>query len=112
VIDISSQAGTNEIESSPSTHLPLEREAYRPSTSQPYAAKKNTHLRLQGPTILEQVISKTRPSHLPPKAKSEDLKHIADWEAMMRQSRAIGDLLDSFRDSNLSTIQKRHAKLI
>ncbi|KZT44447.1 RabGAP/TBC [Sistotremastrum suecicum HHB10207 ss-3] len=40
-----------------------------------------------GPSALEKVISKTRPAHLPPKARTEDRKHAADWENMMRQSR-------------------------
>jgi len=44
-----------------------------------------------GPSALDKVISKTRPSFLPPKPKTEDLKHMADWEAMMKQSRAVGE---------------------
>ena len=44
-----------------------------------------------GPSALDRVISKTRPSFLPPKPKTEDLKHMADWEAMMKQSRAVGE---------------------
>ncbi|KAG9122134.1 hypothetical protein FRC07_001624 [Ceratobasidium sp. 392] len=40
-----------------------------------------------GPSMLEQVISKTRPTHLPPKNKVEDVKHLKDWEVMMEQSR-------------------------
>ena len=44
-----------------------------------------------GPSALDKVISKTRPSFLPPKPKTEDLKHMADWEAMMKQSRAAGE---------------------
>ena len=43
-----------------------------------------------GPSTLDKVISKTRPTFLPPKPKTEDLKHMADWEAMMKQSRAVG----------------------
>ena len=50
-----------------------------------------------GPSALDKVISKTRPSFLPPKPKTEDLKHMADWEAMMKQSRAVGEFsLGSF----------------
>ena len=45
----------------------------------------------QGPSIFEQVVSKTRPSFLPPKPKKEDVKHMHDWETMMRQSRAAGE---------------------
>lgn len=46
--------------------------------------------RSTGPSMLERVISKTRPSHLPPKSKLEDQKHLSDWERMMKQSRAAG----------------------
>ena len=44
-----------------------------------------------GPSALEKVISRTRPTFLPPKAKDEDLKHYADWEAMMKKSKAVGE---------------------
>jgi len=47
--------------------------------------------RSAGPSALDKVISKTRPTYLPPKPKVEDLKHMADWEAMMKQSRAVGE---------------------
>lgn len=43
-----------------------------------------------GPSALEKVRSKTRPSFLPPKSRKEDDKHMADWEVMMRHSRAAG----------------------
>lgn len=46
--------------------------------------------RSMGPSALEKVISKTRPSFLPPKNKQEDNKHMADWEKMMKLSRAAG----------------------
>ncbi|KAI0937202.1 hypothetical protein AcV5_005157 [Taiwanofungus camphoratus] len=41
-----------------------------------------------GPSALDKVISKTRPSFLPPKPRTEDRKHMQDWEAMMKRSRA------------------------
>ncbi|KAI0304570.1 rab-GTPase-TBC domain-containing protein [Russula brevipes] len=41
-----------------------------------------------GPSALEKVVSKTRPSFLPPKSRDEDRKHLADWERMMKRSRA------------------------
>ncbi|KAI9512492.1 rab-GTPase-TBC domain-containing protein [Russula earlei] len=44
--------------------------------------------RSTGPSVFERVISKTRPSFLPPKSKNEDQKHMADWENMMKRSRA------------------------
>ena len=46
--------------------------------------------RSAGPTIFQKVVSRTRPHFLPPKNRKEDLKHLADWEAMMKQSRAAG----------------------
>lgn len=46
--------------------------------------------RSMGPSALEKVISKTRPTFLPPKNKQEDNKHMADWENMMKMSRAAG----------------------
>ncbi|KAF8140565.1 rab-GTPase-TBC domain-containing protein [Boletus edulis] len=39
-------------------------------------------------TAFQKVVSKTRPYFLPPKSRKEDKKHMADWEAMMIQSRA------------------------
>ncbi|KAJ4485144.1 RabGAP/TBC, partial [Lentinula lateritia] len=44
-----------------------------------------------GPSALEKFVSKTRPSFLPPKTRQEDDKHMADWEAMMKQSRAAAE---------------------
>ncbi|KAI0652420.1 rab-GTPase-TBC domain-containing protein [Trametes meyenii] len=41
-----------------------------------------------GPSMLDKVISKTRPPHLPPKPRTEDRKHQHDWEEMMKHSRA------------------------
>jgi hypothetical protein len=40
--------------------------------------------------VFERVVSKTRPSFLPPKSRDEDKKHLADWERMMKRSRAAG----------------------
>ncbi|GJJ13364.1 hypothetical protein Clacol_007616 [Clathrus columnatus] len=42
----------------------------------------NIHL-----SVSQRVISKTRPSHLPPKRKEEDQKHTKEWEEMMHRSR-------------------------
>lgn len=44
-----------------------------------------------GPSALDKVVSKTRPHFLPPKPRTEDRKHLADWEKMMKQSRAAGE---------------------
>lgn len=46
--------------------------------------------RSTGPSALEKVRSKTRPSFLPPKPRQEDDKHMADWQSMMKLSRAAG----------------------
>ena len=46
--------------------------------------------RSSGPTVLQKVISRTRPTHLPPKPLEEDAKHQKDWEEMMRLSRESG----------------------
>lgn len=46
-----------------------------------------------GPTTFQKVVSRTRPIFLPPKSRKEDKKHLADWEAMMKQSRAAGDMV-------------------
>ncbi|KAF9270640.1 hypothetical protein L218DRAFT_889248 [Marasmius fiardii PR-910] len=54
---------------------------------------KPTHrqTRSVGPSTFEKVRSRTRPSFLPPKSRQEDDKHMADWHAMMKQSRAIAE---------------------
>ncbi|KAJ3750773.1 rab-GTPase-TBC domain-containing protein [Lentinula detonsa] len=44
-----------------------------------------------GPSALEKFVNKTRPSFLPPKSRQEDDKHMADWETMMKQSRAAAE---------------------
>ncbi|KAH9997748.1 rab-GTPase-TBC domain-containing protein [Russula compacta] len=44
--------------------------------------------RSTGPSVFERIVSKTRPSFLPPKTREEDQKHMADWEKMMKRSRA------------------------
>jgi hypothetical protein len=54
--------------------------AHRPSQKRPHA----------GPSMLESVLSKTRPKYLPPKSKEEDEKHLRDWQEMMKQSRVAG----------------------
>ncbi|KDQ63213.1 hypothetical protein JAAARDRAFT_119446 [Jaapia argillacea MUCL 33604] len=56
-----------------------------PRTPQPSSHRPT---RSHGPSMLDKVVSKTRPSFLPPKSRTEDKKHMADWEAMMKRSRA------------------------
>ncbi|KAG2155549.1 rab-GTPase-TBC domain-containing protein [Suillus clintonianus] len=67
---------------SPSSPLPRARSPTTPTTShrrQTYSA---------GPSAFQKVLSQTRPHFLPPKNRQEDQKHMADWQAMMKQSRA------------------------
>ena len=61
------------------------------SQSEPSRHGGHRHSRSIGPSALDKVISRTRPTFLPPKPKTEDLKHMADWEAMMKQSRTVGE---------------------
>jgi hypothetical protein len=58
-----------------------------------------------GPSALEKVVSKTRPAYLPPKNKLEDNKHMADWERMMKQSRAAGKLLSLYFSAKCLVIE-------
>ncbi|KAF8602274.1 RabGAP/TBC [Ceratobasidium sp. AG-I] len=60
-----------------------------PKTPVPVGQIVRTHRQAKsvGPSMLEKVISKTRPTHLPPKNKIEDVKHMKDWEEMMEMSR-------------------------
>ncbi|KAK2460115.1 hypothetical protein APHAL10511_007881 [Amanita phalloides] len=41
--------------------------------------------------MFEKVMSKTRPSFLPPKPKQEDRKHLADWQNMMKMSQQAAE---------------------
>ncbi|PWN51760.1 RabGAP/TBC [Violaceomyces palustris] len=43
----------------------------------------------KGPSALEQVMSKTRMMHLPPKQKNEEAKHLEDFERMMKAHKAF-----------------------
>lgn len=65
-----------------------------PGLSVPLSEKPQGHRRNRsvGPTALEKVRSKTRPSFLPPKPRQEDDKHMADWQHMMKLSRTAGRL--------------------
>lgn len=40
-----------------------------------------------GRSALQKMVSRTRPTHLPPKPKEEDVKHLKVWEEMMKKSR-------------------------
>jgi TBC1 domain family member 14 len=73
----------------PETSLPAPTQNGTANTSVP-AKPPERHVRTRhhGPSMLEQVVSQTRPAHLPPKQKMEDLKHMADWQVLMQQSRS------------------------
>ncbi|KAJ7235867.1 rab-GTPase-TBC domain-containing protein [Mycena haematopus] len=60
-----------------------------PPVPVPLPSKSPTHrpTRSSGPSALEKVRSRTRPSFLPPKSREEDDKHLSEWESMMKQSR-------------------------
>jgi len=73
---------------------PLPQSPSSPLPRSPTMTRQKT--RSAGPSAFQKVLSKTRPHFLPPKSRQEDRKHMADWEAMMKQSRAAGDLLVTF----------------
>lgn len=60
------------------------------STSSRSSSIGHKSTRSVGPSVFERVVSKTRPPFLPPKSIDEDKKHLADWERMMKRSRAAG----------------------
>ncbi|KAH9858360.1 RabGAP/TBC [Lenzites betulinus] len=59
-----------------------------PKFADPPPPKRHRITRSVGPSMLDKVISKTRPPYLPPKPRTEDRKHQHDWEEMMKHSRA------------------------
>ncbi|TFK77391.1 RabGAP/TBC [Pluteus cervinus] len=62
-----------------------------PPATGPQPPKTHRPTRSVGPSALEKVRSKTRPTFLPPKNRQEDDKHMADWEDMMKQSRSAAE---------------------
>lgn len=73
-----------------STSLPTPTSAQSNVSSSTFAAKHRA-IKSVGPSMLDKVVSKTRPSFLPPKPREEDMKHMADWETMMKRSRVAGE---------------------
>lgn len=65
---------------SPSSPLPKS-----PTTPTIISHRRQTYS--AGPSAFQKVMSQTRPHFLPPKNRQEDQKHMADWQAMMKQSR-------------------------
>jgi hypothetical protein len=76
-------------QSSENVQLPGKKSNHRPSRS-------------TGQSVFEKVRSKTRPIYLPPKPKAEDEKHLADWNKMMKLSRATGLSPWSYYNSQLT----------
>ncbi|QRW22150.1 TBC1 domain family member 14 [Rhizoctonia solani] len=70
----------------PTTPVPNEPTTSGSSPQKP--PKAHRYVKSAGPSMLEKVISKTRPTHLPPKNKLEDVKHLKEYEEMMERSRA------------------------
>jgi len=58
--------------------------------SAPAFAAQFKKTRKTGRSALQKVISKTRPTHLPPKPKEEDVRHLKVWEDMMKKSKHAG----------------------
>ena len=81
----------------PALDLPTSASLPNTQTSVP-PPQSHRSSRSTGPTMLQKVVSTTRPHFLPPKSRKEDLKHLADWETMMKQSQAKGssDLTPTF----------------
>jgi hypothetical protein len=71
---------------SPSSPLPKS-----PTTPTITSHRRQTYS--AGPSAFQKVMSQTRPHFLPPKNRQEDQKHMADWQAMMKQSRVAGHFL-------------------
>lgn len=64
-----------------------------PAAAGPSSVAATTHRPSRSKGISTQdVVSKTRPSHLPPKSKEEDLRHMKVWEEMMQKSRLAGNV--------------------
>ncbi|KAF8482040.1 rab-GTPase-TBC domain-containing protein [Russula ochroleuca] len=74
--------------STPSLPVPSGTLPSATSSSLPPSSIGHKFTRSVGPSVFEKVVSKTRPSFLPPKSRDEDQKHMADWEKMMKRSRA------------------------
>jgi hypothetical protein len=72
--------------SSPSSPLPQ-------SLASPTIISQRRQTYSAGPSAFQRVMSQTRPHFLPPKNRQEDQKHMADWQAMMKQSRVAGYFL-------------------
>ncbi|KAG5647755.1 hypothetical protein DXG03_008478 [Asterophora parasitica] len=71
--------------------IPSSSSAPQSQLKPPQKPKVHRPTRSTGPSIFEKVRSKTRPTFLPPKPRQEDDKHMADWQSMMKLSRAAAE---------------------
>jgi len=93
LVDAASIALPPSLPSTPSAHTHQISSAPEPQgLTEPPQESRHRRAKSTGPSTFEKYMSKTRPIYLPPKSKQEDNKHMADWEAMMKQSRQAGPL--------------------
>ena len=94
IVSQGSLAASNEQELVPPVEIHVPKwpphEAPKSPTSAFDETFKKQMKKSSGPSVLQKVISRTRPTHLPPKPHEEDAKHQKDWEEMMRLSREAG----------------------
>ncbi|CUA67387.1 TBC1 domain family member 14 [Homo sapiens] [Rhizoctonia solani] len=98
--DVASPSGTEPVSASTSAppktptpdsappRTPVPVSSPPPAGLSPDKPKTHRQARSVGPSMLEKVISKTRPTHLPPKNKLEDVKHMKEYAEMMERSKA------------------------
>ena len=78
----------SELPKTPRSPHPSTPSSARPSSS----TARHSRSSASTTSVLEKFLSKTRPAHLPPKPRDEDLKHQRDWDAMMRRSREADEI--------------------
>jgi TBC1 domain family member 14 len=61
------------------------------ATADPSLIVGQRSTRSSGPSAFEKVMSRTRPSFLPPKSREEDDKHLSVWRSMMKSSLSAGE---------------------
>ncbi|KAF7303296.1 Tbc1 domain family member 14 [Mycena kentingensis (nom. inval.)] len=87
----SSQPELPETHSSPNPEPPSTTAPPLPVVVPPPQKPTHRSTRSTGPSVLEKVRSRTRPHHLPPKPRDEDNKHLSEWQAIMKLSRAAAE---------------------
>ena len=94
---VASASSTSSLRMIASTSLPTPSSSASNASSSSNFTVKHRATKSVGPSMLDKVVSKTRPSFLPPKSRAEDKKHMADWEIMMKRSRAAGECSKELR---------------